>query len=59
MRRYCDAKAKWSYVTRCVPESVSVTVGPDMAASVSGDHAVARVVRLGAHQHLEDSTVDV
>ncbi len=54
MRRYCDAKVKWSYVTRCVPESLSATVGAHRPPPVCGDLAVARVVRLGAHEHLED-----
>jgi hypothetical protein len=54
MRRYRDAQLKWSYVTRCVPAGSGATIGPHASSPASGDLVVARVVRLGAHDHLEN-----
>jgi len=46
--------AKWTYVTRTVPETTRLSVGPQVEPGRAGDLIVARVVKIGAHDHAED-----
>jgi hypothetical protein len=47
-------RAKWTYVTRTVPENTRLSLGPQVGPRRAGDLIVARVVKLGAHEHAED-----
>ena len=46
--------AKWSYVTRRVEETGSVTLGGSVRPPALGDFVAARIEHLGAHEFLED-----
>jgi hypothetical protein len=47
--------AKWSYVTRGVAEHDQTQVSRGIRTARLGDFVVARVTRLGAHDHLENA----
>lgn len=54
MRDLHVADAKWTYVTRTVPSDLPVSTTPIASPPRSGDLVVARVERIGAHDHVED-----
>jgi len=47
---------KWTYVTRTLPSAAAAatTIGPHDGRAQAGEFVVARVGRLGAHDHAED-----
>jgi hypothetical protein len=51
-----SVRPKWTYVTRTVPAAAAAatTIGPHDGPARAGDLVVARVERLGAHDHAED-----
>jgi hypothetical protein len=54
MRDRDVSAAKWTYVTRTVPTGSPVSTAPLASSVRSGDLVVARVERIGAHDHIED-----
>jgi len=47
--------AKWSHVTRTVPDLGRCRLGGPSMSLRLGDLVVTRVIRVGAHEHLEDA----
>src|SRR5918911_679358 len=52
--RVGERRLKWTYVTRLVPETAVVGIGPNNKTPESGDLVVARVYAVAAHDHIED-----
>ncbi len=49
-----DARVKWTYVTRTIPERGRASIGPHAGRPRAGDLVVARVGRIGEHGAAED-----
>jgi hypothetical protein len=49
-----EFQAKWGQVTRRVPDGVPVSVGPVSQPARAGDLVVARVVRMGSNDFIEN-----
>jgi hypothetical protein len=49
-------RAKWTYVTHTAPAAIAAaaTIGPHDGPAQAGDLIVAKVERLGTHDHVED-----
>jgi hypothetical protein len=54
VERTREFQAKWGQVTRRVPDGVPVSIGPVSHPARAGDLVVARVVRLGSNDYLEN-----